>query len=86
MHTDGLGRFRGLEVAGRDHRPQVTGAARTAARCPAAVGDTVLGNVKRSLAGTCHRFGPKYLAHYPTEFEYRLNTGFHGGHSNNPWE
>ena len=55
-NTDGLGCFRGVEAAGCE-TPGLTWV------------NTILGNVKRSLNGTCQVSAPRYLA----EFQYRFN-------------
>ncbi len=38
--------------------------------------NTVLGNVKNALHGTCHAFNAKHLPRYLAEFSYRFNRRF----------
>ena len=38
--------------------------------------NTLLGNVKRSIHGTCHAIRPKHLPRYLAEFSYRFNRRF----------
>ena len=38
--------------------------------------NTILGNIKSALRGTCHAIRPKYAQRYLAEFEYRFNRRF----------
>ena len=38
--------------------------------------NTILGNLKSALRGTCHAIRPQYAQHYLSEFEYRFNRRF----------
>ena len=62
---DGLACFRGVEEAGCEHRPRVTGGGPGSCEAPG-LGwvNTVLGNVKRALDGTYHAWGQKYAPRY----------------------
>ena len=63
VYSDGLACFRGVEEAGCEHRPRVTGGG--PGSCEASgLGwvNTVLGNVKRALDGTYHAWGQKPCA------------------------
>jgi hypothetical protein len=42
---------------------------------PAGV-DTLLGNVKNAIHGTCHGIRPKHLPRYLAEFSYRFDRRF----------
>ena len=77
--SDGLWGFRG--VTGQEgvlHQAHVTGHGKKAATHPQFRWvNTMLGNLKRSLAGTYHAFNfSKYGARYLAEFQYRFNRRF----------
>ena len=77
VYSDGLACFRGVEEAGCEHRPRVTGGG--PGSCEASgLGwvNTVLGNVKRALDGTYHAWGQKYAPRYLAEFSYRFNRRY----------
>ena len=70
MNTGGLGCFRGMEAAGSEQEPRVAGCGKSGCETPGLTSvNTILGNVKRSLNGTCQVSAPRYLA----EFQYRFN-------------
>ena len=73
VYSDGLACFRGVEEAGCEHRPRVTGGGPGSCEAPG-LGwvNTVLGNVKRALDGTYHAWGQKYAPRYLAEFSYRF--------------
>jgi hypothetical protein len=75
--TDGLGCFNGVADAGCTHEQIVTGSGRKAARHPAfrAV-NTVLGNIKSSIAATFRSGSRKHAARRLAEFEYRFNRRY----------
>ena len=77
VYSDGLVCFRGVEEAGCEHRPQVTGGGPGSCETPG-LGwvNTVLGNVKRALNGTYHAWGQKYAPRYLAEFSYRFNRRY----------
>ena len=75
--SDGLACFAGVEAAGCQHQPCVTGGGKAACETPGLLWvNTILGNVKRSLDGTYHAFGAKYAARYLAEFQYRFNRRY----------
>ena len=77
VHTDGLGCFRGVEAAGCEHKPRVTGGGKAGCEVPGLLWvNTVLGNVKRSLDGTYHHLGSHCAARYLAEFQYRFNRRY----------
>ena len=77
VYSDGLACFRGVEEAGCEHRPRVTGGGPGSCEAPG-LGwvNTVLGNVKRALDGTYHAWGQKYAPRYLAEFSYRFNRRY----------
>ena len=77
VNTDGLACFKGLEAAGCEHKPHVTGGGKQGCETPGLVwANTILGNVKRSLDGTYHAGAPHYWARYLAEFQYRFNRRY----------
>ena len=77
VHTDGLGCFRGVEAAGCEHKPRVTGGGKAGCEVPGLLRvNTILGNVKRSLDGTYHHFEAHYATRYLAEFQYRFNRHY----------
>ena len=75
--TDGLACFRGLADAGCTHEAIVTGSGRRAARHPAFKWvNTMLGNIKASIAGTYRAIRKKHMVRYLAEFEWRFNNRF----------
>ncbi len=76
--SDGLGCFEVVQGTGILHEPHVTGGGAASAKHPSfkAV-NTVLGNIKTSLAGTYHAFGFKKYAHrYLGQVQYLFNRRF----------
>lgn len=78
--SDGLACFGGVIASGASHTYHVTSErkGKAAAQHPAfrAV-NTLLGNLKTALAGTCHAFKfAKYADRYLSEFQYRFNRRF----------
>ena len=74
--SDGLGCFPGVVLAGCEHTPIVTGGG--VPDQPHFVWvNTLLGNVKNALHGTCHALRAKYLQRYLSEFCYRFNRHFY---------
>ena len=60
VHTDGLGCFRGVEAAGCEHKPRVTGGGKAGCENPDLLRlNTILGKVKRSLHGTYHHYAAR---------------------------
>ena len=75
--SDGLACFNGVTAAGCVHEPIVTGGGKAAVERPEFRWvNTILGNVKNTLCGTCHAVRPKYAQRYLAEFEYRFNRRF----------
>lgn len=75
--TDGLKCFRGVADAGCKHVPMATGSGRRAARHPAFKwANTMLGNIKTSIAGTYRAIRKKHMVRYLAEFEWRFNHRF----------
>ncbi len=66
-----------ISAAGCEHVPTVTGGGkRSCADSRFVRVNTMLGNVKQSLAGTCHSFDGKHLPRYLAEFRYRFNRRY----------
>ena len=75
--TDGLKCFRGVADAGCRHVAMATGSGRKAARHPAFKWvNTMLGNIKTSIAGTYRAIRKKHMVRYLAEFEWRFNHRF----------
>ena len=75
--SDGLACFGGVTAAGCVHEPIVTGGGKAAVERPELRWvNTILGNVKNALCGTCHAVRPKDAQRYLAEFEYRFNRRF----------
>ncbi len=75
--SDGLTCFNGVTVAGWVHEPMVTGGGKAAVERPEFRWvNTILGNIKSALRGTCDAVRPKYAQRYLAEFEYRFNRRF----------
>ena len=75
--TDGLKCFRGVADAGCRHVAMATGSGRRAARHPAFKwANTMLGNIKASIAGTYRAIRKKHMVRYLAEFEWRFNDRF----------
>ena len=76
--SDGLACFRAVTKAGCSHQPEVVGTGRksTDMGCFHWI-NTVLGNLKTSIAGTYHAFDfAKYSYRYLAEFQYRFNRRY----------
>jgi transposase-like protein len=77
VFTDGLKCFRGVADAGCRHIAFPTGSGRRAARHPAFKwANTMLGNIKTSIAGTYRAIRKKHMVRYLAEFEWRFNHRF----------
>jgi ribosomal protein L37AE/L43A len=76
--SDGLSSFVGVQQAGCTHEPIPHGTGKQSAQHPRFIWvNTLLGNLKRSLAGTYHAFkARKYGQRYLAEFQYRFNHRF----------
>jgi ribosomal protein L37AE/L43A len=76
--SDGLWCFMGAQIVGAEHERVVTGGGKASVKLPQfkAV-NTMLGNLKTSIAGTYHAFDfAKYAHRYLAEFQYRFNRRF----------
>ncbi|MDR0275480.1 MAG: IS1595 family transposase [Burkholderiaceae bacterium] len=76
--SDGTPAFAQVGAAGAEHERHVTGGGRQGAQTPQLHWvNTMLGNLKRSMAGTYHAFDhAKYAKRYLAEFAYRFNRRF----------
>lgn len=76
--SDGLGCFTAVRGTGILHEPHVTGGGVASAKHPSFLAvNTVLGNIKTSLAGTYHAFGfQKYAHRYLGQVQYLFNRRF----------
>jgi ribosomal protein L37AE/L43A len=76
--SDGLWCFRAVQLIGAEHERVITGCTKASVQLPQfrAI-NTVLGNLKRALAGTYHAFDfAKYAHRYLAEAQYRFNRRF----------
>ena len=77
VHSDGPACFRCVAGADCERVPTVTGGGkRSCADSRFVRADTMLANVKQSLAGTCHALDGKRLPRYLAEFCYRFNRRY----------
>ena len=75
--SDGLACFHGVTAAGCAHEKVVVDSGRASVQRPEFRWvNTILGNIKSALRGTCHAVRPKYAQRYLSEFEYRFNRRF----------
>lgn len=76
--SDGTPAFAQVGIVGATHERHVTGGGRQGAQTPQLRWvNTMLGNLKRSMAGTYHAFDhAKYARRYLAEFAYRFNRRF----------
>ena len=76
--SDGLGCWTAVQGTGILHQPHVTGGGAASAKHPSFLAvNTVLGNIKTSLAGTYHAFGfQKYAHRYLGQVQYLFNRRF----------
>jgi hypothetical protein len=73
--SDGLGCFPGLADAGLRHIPIVTGGGRPTNPLFKWV-NTLLGNIKSAITGTCRSFDPQHAQRYLAAYEWRFNRRF----------
>ena len=77
VRSDGLACFRGVQAAGCEHQPRVTGGGKGSCETPGLTWvNTLLGNVKRSIDGTYHACDARYAGRYLAEFAYRFNRRY----------
>ncbi len=75
--SDGLACFQGVTAAGCAHDKIVAGSGKASVERPEfRWANTILGNVKSALRGTCHAIRPEYAQRYISEFECRFNRRF----------
>ena len=75
--SDGLGCFAAVTTAGCTHQPVVVGGRKPRDMPQFLWVNTVLGNLKTTLAGAYHSLKySKYAAHYLAAFAYRFNRRF----------
>ena len=75
--SDGLSCWRAVETAGCDHFPMRTGHGKQATRwAPFKWVNTMLGNIKNSLAGTYHHVSAKHARSYLASFAWRFNRRY----------
>ncbi len=73
-HSDGQAYFGAVQDISCEHRSVVTGGGPQSCQAGHLMWvNTMLGNVKQSLVGTCHAFDSKYLSRYFAGFSYRFN-------------
>lgn len=77
VRSDGLRCFRGVQAAGCEHQPRITGGGKGSCETPGLRWvNTLLGNVKRAIDGTYHACAPQYAGRYLAEFSYRFNRRY----------
>ena len=75
--SDGLSCFQGIELAGFQHEPHVTGSGKAAVAHPSFKWvNIILGNLKNALSGTYHAINRKHVPRYLAEFQYRFNRRY----------
>ena len=76
--SDGLWCFGAVQIVGAEHERVVTGGGKASTKLPQFKAiNTFLGNLKRSLSGTCHAFDfAKYAHRYLAEAQYRFIRRF----------
>lgn len=75
--SDGFGCFAAVTTAGCTHQPVVVSDRKPRDLLQLLWVNTVLGNLKTTLAGAYHSLKyRKYAAHYPAAFAYRFNRRF----------
>jgi len=77
VYSDGLNCFPAVKKAGCKHIPYVTGGGAECVEKPEFIWvNTMIGNVKNALIGSCHSINHKHLPRYLAEFCYRFNRRF----------
>ena len=75
--TDGCNCFPGLQQAGCSHQTIITGGGPDSVNIPEFKWvNTMIGNVKTAIRGTCHAISKKHVPRYLAEFCYRFNRRF----------
>jgi len=77
VYSDGLSCFLAIKDVGCRHQPIVTGSGKQAVQNPAFKwANTMLGNLKNSVAGTYHAIREKHVPRYLAQFQYRFNRRY----------
>ena len=77
VRSDGLACFHGVTAAGCAHERVVVSRGRASVQRPELRWvNTIPGNTKSALRGTCHAIRPKYAQRYLSELKYRFNRRF----------
>ncbi|MCK8787564.1 IS1595 family transposase [Roseomonas sp. NAR14] len=71
--SDGLACFTAFAEAGFEHTPIRTGSSKRPTTPQLAWANTILGNVKAAITGTCRALRPRHADRYLAGFEYRFN-------------
>jgi ribosomal protein L37AE/L43A len=71
--TDGLSCFPGIAAAGFAHQPITTGSGKRPIHKQFRWVNTVLGNIKSAIIGTCRSLAGNHASHYLAGYEYRFN-------------
>jgi hypothetical protein len=71
--SDGLSGFNGSAQAGMTHHPINTGSGNQPSEPAQAWVNTVLGNVKAAITGTCRALHRRHVRRYLACFEWRFN-------------
>ena len=75
--TDGLGCWSALDEIACSHQAIRTGSGRQAARmAPFKWVNTMLGNIKCAITGTCRQLGPDHAGPYLASFAWRYNRRY----------
>ena len=71
--SDGLSCFNAFAEAGLEHHPILTGSGKRPSEPALAWVNTVLGNVKAAITGTCRALRHRHAGRYLAGFEWRFN-------------
>ena len=75
--SDGLGCFNGFKAAGFEHKATVVGNSKDPEKTAQFTWlNTILANLKTSLAGTFHKLSSEHLPRHLATFQYRFNRRF----------
>ena len=85
VRSDGLSCLRGVEGAGCEHQPRVTGGGQGSCETPGLTWvNTLLGNVKRAIDGTYHACDPQYVGRYLARVSLPLQPALPASRSRPP--
>ena len=77
VRSDGLHCFRGVQAAGCEHQPRITGGGKGSCETPGLRWvNAQLDNVRRAIDGTYHACATQYAGRYQAEFAYRFNRSY----------